>query len=302
MADYMQGDPDRGSIVVPFSDDETVKDDELITDDDKPASPSETFEERRTRKQKRQERLQGIIQQGKKNAEELEAEKKRNAELSERLARLEGAMVASQAQPRQAPPADGKDEFDRELDAIYEKQRNAYAAAQAEVKAGTYTEERNRYYDGLAREIEAAKASVHTRRVMAQTEPIRQQNQAQQVWVQKYPEVYQNPRAFQYAQGKAQQRLALGEPITAQAVDEIMNETMVTFKIGKPPAPSQSDRAKLSGMPASGSGGGRGDGGVTLTPAIRQMAIAAYDHLPEDEAIKKWTNKTGKRLREKKVL
>lgn len=298
MADYMQGDPDRNSVVVPFSDDEQVRDEELIADDDKPsASP----EERKTRRERRQARLQGIIQQGQKNAEELASEKKQNAELRERLARLEGVVIASQSQPRQAP-ADGKDEFERELDDIYKKQSDAYTAAQAEVKAGTFDEKRQRHYENVAREIESQKADVHLRRMMARTEPMRQQNQAQQVWVQKYPEVYQNQRAFQYAQGRAQQRLAMGENITAQVVDEIMTETMTTFKIGAKPAPSQSERAKFSGMPASGGGGGRGDSGITLTKELRQMAIAAYDHLPEEEAIKKWTNKTGKRLRERKVL
>lgn len=301
MSGFMQGDPDRNSIVVPFSDDETVREDELITDDDK---PTDSFEERKTRKEKRQARLQGIIQQGKKNAEELEAERKNSAELRERLARLEGAVVAGQHQQRQAAPADGKDEFERELDAIYQQQQDAYQAAQAEVKAGTFDEKRQRYYEGIARDIESRKTNVHTRKVLAQTEGQRQQNQAQQVWVQKYPDVYRNPNAFQYAQGRAQQRVALGESITPQVVDEIMAETMTTFKIGAKPAPTQSERARLSGMPASGSGGGgRGDGGgITLTPALKQMALAAYDHLPEAEAIKAWTNKTGKRLREKKAL
>lgn len=298
MAGFMQGDPDRQSVVVPFSDDETVSDDQLITDEDK---PTDTFEERKTRKEKRQARLQGIIQQGRKTAEELEAEKKSNAELRERLARLEGVVVANNNRPPPAP-ADGKDEFERELDDIYQKQQNAFQAAQAEVKAGTFDDKRQRYYEGIARDIEARKTEVHTRRVLAQTEGQRQANQAQQVWVQKYPDVYRNPNAFQFAQGKAQQRLALGEAITPAVVDEIMTETMTTFKIGAKPAPTQSDRAKLSGIAASGSGGGGGGGGVALTPAMRQMAIAAYDHLPEAEAIKAWTNKTGKRLREKKVV
>ncbi len=295
----MQGDPDKQSIVVPFSDDESVRDDELITEEDK---PTDSVEERRTRRQKRQERLQGILQQGKKNAEELEAEKKANTELRERLARLEGVVVAQQQQPRQQAPADGKDEFERELDEIYHQQQTAFKKAQDEVKAGTFNEERNRYYEGIARDIEARKADVHTRRALARTEPMRQQNQAQQVWVQKYPEVYRNPNAFQYAQARAQLRLSLGEAITADVVDEIMTETKTQFKLGAKPAPTQSERAKFAGTPASGSGGGRGSEGIALTREMRQMAIAAYDHLPEAEAIKAWTNKTGKRLREKKVV
>jgi len=298
MSGFMQGDPDRQSVTVPFSDDESVSDDQLITEEDK---PTDSVEERKSRKARRQERLQGIIQQGKKNAEELEAERKNSAELRERLARLEGAVVAGQQRPPPAP-ADGKDEFERELDGIYAEQTTAYQAVKDAVKAGTFDDKTQAHYERVARDIEARKADVHTRRAIARSEPIRQQNQAQQVWVQKYPEVYQNPRAFQYAQGKAQQRAALGEQITAQTVDEIMTETMTTFKIGAKPAPSQSDRAKLSGMPASGSGGGGAPAGVTLTPAMRQMAIAAYDHLPEAEAIKAWTNKTGRRLREKKVV
>ncbi len=298
MADYFQGDPDKNSVVVPFSDDETVRDDQLIVEDDK---PTDSPEERKTRNERRQARLQAKLQEGERAKEELEAERKEKAELRERLARLEGVVVANQHQ-RQAP-ADGKDEFERELDDIYQKQQNAYQAAKAEVKAGTFDEKRQRYYEGIARDIEARKTEVHTRRVLAQTEGQRQQNQAQQVWVQKYPEVYRNNNAFQYAQAKAQQRLSLGEQITPQVVDEIMTETMTTFKIGARPAPTANERAKLSGMPASGGGGGGGRGpGVTLTPELRRMAIAAYDHLPEEEAIKAWTNKTGKRLREKKVV
>lgn len=297
MADYFQGDPDKNSVVVPFSDDEAVSDDQLITDDDK---PTDSPEERKTRKERRQARLQSKLQEGAKAKEELEAERKEKAELRERLARLEGA-VSAQRQPRQSAD-DGKDEFTRELDEIYELQQNAYKAAQAEVKAGTFDEKRQRYYEDIARDIEQRKTTVHTRRVLAQTEGQRQQSQAQQVWVQKYPDVYRNQNAFQYAQAKAQQRLALGEQITPQVVDEIMGETMATFKIGAKPAPTQSDRAKLSGMPASGGGGGGRSAGITLTPELRRMAVAAYDHLPEEEAIKAWTNKTGKRLREKKVV
>lgn len=297
MADYFQGDPDKQSSVVPFSDDETAQSDDSLIEEDK---PTDSFEERKSRKEKRQARLQGIIQQGRKTAEELDAEKKANTELRERLARLEG-VVSAQSQPR-AQPADGKDDFTRELDSIYELQQNAYKAAQAEVKAGTFNEERQRYYEGIARNIESRKTEVHTRRVLAQTEPVRQQSQAQQQWVQKYPEIYQNQRAFQYAQGRYQQRAAMGEQITNATVDEIMSETMTAFKMGPKPAPSQNERARLSGMPASGGGGGRSDVGITLTPELRRMAVAAYDHLPEEEAIKAWTKKTGKRLREKKVV
>lgn len=293
-SNFMQG-SGNDAISVPFTDDESVKDDELIVDDDK---PGESAEARQTRRQKRQERLQTKLQAGKKAEEELAAERAEKIELRERLARLEGIALA-----RQAPANDGgKDPFEAELDAIYGEQQSAYAAAQAEVKAGSMTPERAQHYERVARDIESRKSRVHTRREIAQTDPQRQQSQAQQVWVQKYPEVYGNQRAFQYAQGRYQSRLALGENVTNATVDEIMEEAKAQFKLGPKPVATQSERARFGGVPSSGGGGGRSNEPVQLSREIRRMAIAAYDHLPEDEAIKAWTNKTGKRLREKKIL
>lgn len=290
---YMQGNSDN-AITVPFSDDQSEED--LVNDEDK---PEESPEERKTRKERRQARLQGKLQDGKRAAEDLAAERASSAELRERLARLEGAVSM-----QQRPPAnDTKDPFEAELDSIYAEQQNAYQAAQAEIKAGTFNADRQRYYETVARSIETRKSGVHTRREMARTEPVRQQNQAQQVWMQKYPEVYGNQRAFAYAQGRYQSRMALGEAITNSVVDEIMEEAKTQFKLGSKPAPTQTERSRLSGVASSGGGGGsKGDTGITLSKEMRRMAIAAYPNVSEDDAVKKWASKTGKKLREKKVM
>lgn len=290
---YMTG-PD-GDVSVPFSDDENVRDDELITDDDK---PGESPEERKTRRVKRQERLQLKLQEGKAAKEQLEREKAEKQELRERLARLEGAVSAQ----RQPVSDGGKDPFEAELDKIYDEQQSAYMAAQAEIQAGKMTPERTKHYERIARDIDTRRARVHARREIAMTEPIRQQNTARQQWEQKHPEVYANPRAFQYATGRYQQRLAMGEQITNQVVDEIMEEAKVQFKLGGKPAPTVSERARLSGTASSGGSGGGGKEPITLSRQLRKIAVAAYDDLPEEEAIKKWTAKTGKRMRERKQL
>jgi hypothetical protein len=293
---YMTG-PD-GSVSVPFSDDndESVRDEELITDEDK---PGESPEERKTRRQKRQERLQLKLQKGKAAEEELERERAEKQELRERLARLEGAVIATQR-----PANDAKDPYEAELDAIYAEQQSQYAAAQAELKAGggNMPADRVKHYERIGRDIETRRARVHARREIAMTEPIRQQSQAQQQWVNKYPEVYGNERAFAYAQGRYQTRKALGEAITNEVVDEIMNETRVQFKLGGKPAPTVSERARMSGTASSGGGGGSSKEPITLSRDIRRIARAAYDDLPEEEAIKKWTAKTGKRMRAAKLL
>ncbi len=300
MADssFMMGDHDK-SVAVPFSDDEAANDtkpEELLDDD----SPSASPEERITRKQKRQERIKRLLDEGKQNKEEVERLKAESAATRGELERLKGYVAA---QPQRQQNDNGKDPYEQRLDQVYEKQSEAYNAAQAEIKAGSFTPERQKYYERVAREIESAKSSIHTERLIEQRTAASRTEQAQQVWVQKYPEVYNNPRAFQYAQASWQRKLALGEQPSNDTVDEIMNETMTTFRLGKKAAPSASERSRMSGIPSAGSGGGGGKGGIVMTdPKLRRMAIAAYSHLPEEEAIKAWVNKTGKRLREKKIL
>lgn len=297
MSDFMQGNPDN-SIAVPFSDDEAGdKPEELLEEDSPTASP----EERISRKEKRQARIKRLLDEGKQNKEEVERLKAESAATRSELERLKGYVAA---QPQQRAQNDtGKDPYEQRLDQVYERQSEAFKAAQAEIKAGGFTPERQQHYEKLAREIESEKTRIHTERAVEQRAAASRTEQAQQVWVQKYPEVYNNPRAFQYAQASWQRRLALGESPSNDTVDEIMNETMTTFRLGKKAPPSANERARMSGIPAAGSGGsGPRSAGVSMTPELRRMAEAAYSDLPPAEAHKKWVNGPGKRLREKKVL
>jgi len=299
MSDFMQGNADN-AVQVPFSDDESEKKvAELIDDDSPTASP----EERLNRKQKRQERITRLLNDGKENAEKVRSLEAEQSSLKVELAELRGRL-SSQQQSAPQPQGDGKDELTRRLDAVYERQASAYTAAQAEIKAGTFTEERSRYYERVAREIESDKGVIHAERVQQAREPARQREQAQQIWVQKYPEVYGNTNAYQYAEATFQRRRALGENVTNALVDEVMTEAMATFKLGPKRGPSTSDKQRMSGIASSGNGGGgRSDGGgIEMTPHLRRMAIAANPDLSEADAVKKWANGPGKRLREKKVL
>jgi hypothetical protein len=293
----MQGNRDNATIV-PFTDDETEKDKVDDLDEDSPdASP----EERITRRQKRQARIQSLLSTGKQNGEKVKSLEGELGSLKNELATLRGYVAA---QPQQRPANDdGKDPYERRLDAIYEKQSEAYKAAQAEVAAGTFNADRQKHYEKIAREVESEKTRVHTERTIDATRHQSRAEQAQQVWVQKYPEVYRDPNAFRYAQATWNQRIALGEAQTNELADDVLNQTMTQFKLGKRPAPSASDRARMSGLPsAGGSGGGTRPAGIAMDPVLRRMAIAAHSDLPEEEAVKKWTNTTGKKLRAKKVL
>lgn len=294
----MQGDKDN-AVVVPFSDDETEKEREELFGEDKPdASP----EERVTRKRRQQDRITRLLNEGKQSKEETARLKEEQASLKGELAELRNRLM----QPVYAPPAnDVKDPYEKALDAVYEKQGEAFTAAQAEIKAGTFTPERQKHYERVAREVESEKARIHSERAVAQVRQQTRQDSAQQNWVQKYPEVYSNPRAYQYAEASFRRKQALLDPgqiPSVDMVDEAMNEAMVQFKLGAKKGPSASDRARLSGVPSAGGGGSGQSAEIQLTPAMKRMAIAAYSELPEAEAIKKWANTTGKRLREKKVI
>ncbi len=295
--DYMQGNPDN-STIVPFSDDDSEK---KVVDDLDEDSPDASPEERITRRQKRQARIQTLLTTGKQNGEKVKSLEGELGTLKTELATLRGYVAA---QPQQRPANDdGKDPYERRLDAIYEKQSEAYNSAQAEIAAGTFTPERQKYYEKVAREVESEKTRVHTERTMEASRHQSRTEQAQQVWVQKYPEVYRDPNAFRYAQATWNQRIALGEAQTNELADEVLSQTMTQFRLGKRAAPSASDRARMSGLPSAGGGGAPRAAGIDMAnPVLRRMAIAAHSDLPEDEAVKKWTNTTGKKLRAKKVL
>lgn len=307
-SDFMQGDPDKSSIVVPFSDDESET--KKVPDLEEEDSPTASPEERKNRRQRRQERLQLMVQESQKNAERVKELEERENKTSREVAELRGMLAAQQQLQSRIANDNGKDPWETRLDQVYARQKRAYDAAQAEIAAGRLTAERQAYYEKEAREIETEKTRIHTERAVsgaiAQDREHRRTEQAQQVWVQKYPEVYNNPQAFEYAQAKYNLRTrGLREAPSNALVEEVMQEAIHQFKLGGKPAPTASDRARLSGIPSSGSGGGgRSSPGIDFSrnPELRRMALAAHSDLPEAEALKKWTSTVGVKLREKKVI
>lgn len=301
MSDYMMGDKDN-AVSVPFSDDEAPekKQQDLFED----APPTASPEERVTRKQKQQARLQALLEEGKQSKEELGKVRGETETLKRELAELRGYLAANQNAANQNARGSEKDEYETALDAVYLKQQEAYKAAQAEIKAGTFDDKRSEHYERVAREIEAEKSRIHTRRELAAREGSRRAEQGQQVWISKYPDVYRDQRAYAYAEATFKQRVALGEQVTNDLVDNVMEETMTRFRLGPKKAPTASEKSRMSGVSAAGGGGssGKESSGITMTPALTRIAVAAYSDLPEAEAIKRWVNGPGKRLREKKVI
>lgn len=287
-------------IVVPFSDDESVTDDQLIVESDKPGDSPEV---KAQRAEKRRER-----------AATRERERK---EQTDRLARLEGELANERAARARlegyvtavAKPAEpGKDPYQAALDKVNEEQKGAWVSYQAELKAGTLDEKRADHYEAISRRIEEEKGRIHAERAIASREGNRRQETAQQVWVNKYPDVYNNTAAYNYAQGRFQSRKALaeanGERLTNDMVDEVMTETMNTFKLGGKGKPARNERDRMSGIGASGGGGGEGDTsrGIAPTKELMKMATSLYSDLPPEKAFQKWVDGPGRQLRKDKVL
>lgn len=295
---YMSTDKDP---VVPFSDDEVVRDDELIVDEDKPGiSP----EEKKARAERRKERAQQRERERKEQAEELKKLRERDEQRERELAELRGA-VSRQHQP--APPAE--DPFKARLEALSEKQLNAHTSYQAELAAagGKLSEARARYWHKTGLELEEERTTIFAERAIAQrearAEPIRRQEQAQQIWVQQYPDVYGNPTAYQFAEATFKRRQAMGDRVTNDLVHEVMQETRAQFKLGPKPAPTATEKARLSGTASSGGGGGGSSAaGIQMTRDFKKMAEAMYSDLPPEKAHQKWVDEVGKPLRARKVI
>ena len=296
--DYMQGNKDDATVV-PFSDNETEKEaTEILGDAEKQAASPEE----KTRWQKRRERVNGIVQEAKQTKAELEKERQEKAELKERLARLEGYAAAQAAQQQQRPSND-VDPYQKKLDTIDQKRREHWTAYQAEVQAGKMDGDRTKYYERISREIDEEKTEVFAERAVARRIPQQQQDQQRQFWVNQYPEVYRNDKAFQYAQARWKMREAQGENIGEDQVHEILQEARVQFKLGPKKAPSASERDRFSGVPSSGSGGSGASGdGIAMTKDFKRMATALYPDLPEQDAFKKWANGPGKKLKAAKAV
>ena len=288
-------------IEVPFSDNESeeVTDDQLIVEADKPGDSPEVKAQRAQRRRER--------------AAERERERKEQAD---RLARVEAELAQERAERArlagyvQALPTaqqNGKDPYEAALDQVYEERANAYAQMNAELKAGTLDEKRSKHYERVSRDIEGRISGIHAQRAVDASVQRTRQESAQQPYVHKYPDVYSNPAAFEYAKAEHAKRAArarvTGEQITNDTVDEIMEETRSVFKLGPKKGPSKTDRERLSGY-GSGYGDGYGDNraGIAMTPALRKMAIALNPDLKEEDAIKKWVDTAGKELRKQKVL
>jgi hypothetical protein len=117
----------------------------------------------------------------------------------------------------------------------------------------------------------------------------------------RFPDVFGDSRAFQYAQGSYNQALARGVAPSRELEDASFQEAREVI-LGRRPPPDAAQRQRASGM---GSSTRQVSGGAAKTTidmprggALYRMAIAAYPDLEPAQACQKWAQTKGKRYQE----
>lgn len=262
--------------------------------DDEPVLPTAP-----TRKEKKQER--------KKLLDELESTRQERAQLAERLARLEGQQSVLLQQRGQVDQTD-EDPFDAELQQLQDEHAAAFQAYQS--KGANRTQADTDAYNRKAREIEKKKLVIGARMANAADgiRPVNPNEAIQAVLRAENPDIYDNAKAFAYAQNEFNRMRILGHPDTRETFNKAMNATREALNIAPPRGapPSETRRRQFEGGPRGRSGGGDTEekaGSITMTAPLRKIARAAYPGLPEVEAYKKWAKTAGpaylKAIREK---
>lgn len=244
-----------------------------------------------TRREKKRERL--------KLRDELAAERSRNTELGERLARLEGQQSVLVQQRNVVDRTAEVDPLDAEWDRLQDEHLAHWRAYQA--KGATATPADKAEFDKKARMFERRKAELGAQVTIAKQGIARHDPQEAVTALLRAdnPDVFGHANALAYANAEFMRLRAIGRPDNRATFNAAMNAARVQFKLRPATeAPSERQKAALSGAPRGRGAGGGGDAGgeIVMTPGFRAIARAKFPGLPEKEAYSKWAQTVGPKL------
>lgn len=217
------------------------------------------------------------------------------AEAESRVLReqLEVARRAPVAAPQAGPPA--TTEVDSQIRKTFQEEK-ALLARWENPKATAA--ERSAMEDEMA-EINVRRTDLVFQRRELHAAPQRAEEARVATLRARAPDVYGDPRAYDYAVATFNRAQLAGEKPSMELHDRVMEETRQVI-FGKRPAPDKAARARASGMRSGAMPAG--------TPPARQsismpkgsmnyrIAVAAYPNLEPREALQKWANGPGKRI------
>ena len=227
----------------------------------------------------------------------LDEERANNAELRERMARLEGAQSVMVSQ--KVDKTDEENPFDVELNKLQDEQLAAYSAFMAK---SSPTESERAAYSKKMREFESKKLEVAVDRRLAQKniQSANPRAALQAVLEAENADVYGNPRHRAWASAYYNMQIANGAADSKELHDQAMRAARENFKLApsRSTPPSRTTQSRMTGSPRGSSGSSREapDETIRMTKPLRMMARAQYPGLPEEEAYRKWGQGAGRKM------
>lgn len=254
--------------------DEVEVQDEEEADPDVVAQPKSRSDKRAERMSAR-ERAAAAEARAEAYKEQLEITRRNNAE-----------RPASNANP-----AAGFDEKLRKTYKAQEDLQSEYASREANLTAS----QKQEYWDkAVALDIE--KNTLIAQRNDALNAPRREQEAVTAQLRRENRDVYDNPKAIQYAAGRVTQLLAQGHEDSKALHDMVMDETRQVI-LGRRPPPDAGQRARATGVVSRAqSMPGAAPPKISMPKGspLYRMAVATYPDLDPDKACQKWANRNGK--------
>ena len=272
-----RGEPDddeRGPVVT------TGKPEDV--DDDKPAPVQ-------TRRDRKNDRL--------KLKEAFDEAQRTNTELSERLARLEGAQSVMTARSGAVDKTDAMSPADEELDRLQDAHHKAYKEFVDKERSGNLTQADRDSFQKKVRQIEAQKIDTQVKRVLEERniQPYNPKAALHAVLLAENADVHGDPRAEKYARSYFDMQTALGHKDDKELYERSMDAAREQFKM-RPKAgrPTDNQRRQYEGARGGATrGAGEGSEHIVMSRPLRIMARAKYPGLSEEAAYIKWGEVVG---------
>jgi hypothetical protein len=272
------------SVEVSVADDDDDDDD----NDDESPQPSRA-DKKRARGMRHREALEAV-----------ERERQARLEAENRALQYQQMMTYQQSQ---RPPAEPDvDPVEKEILETYETQRRivAQASVLAEKLPRAEYEEIHKDFMKQSRAAEERRAELMAQKVIRK-QGLEVHNIAQEAARQQFfssiSDVMSDPKARLLADGIVRQMWAEGKPDSFETARAAAEEARRRMGWNKRPAPTQSEKAKYTGMPAKTSGVSTAPQSnvVRLSPAQQKMANELFKHLPEKERYKRFAKNLAKK-------
>ena len=229
-----------------------------------------------------------------------EAQEAREA-AEEKARRLEAELAAERAVARRvpAPQEPMEDPLEKEIDESYRQRQQLADDFEQRRQAGTLTEDTAKDFQSRARKLEEKTTELIYQRTQRKQHANRNPAEDRIMEIRRrHADVADNPKAWQYANGQAQIRMARGEQYSQEFVDDVIEEARKEFKIGRyRDGVPREDRYNSAPRGSGPNPGREKPGKIRMTKTMRQMADHQFSDIENpQERYQKWADGPGKRF------